>query len=92
MANAAKSRLTSTQTLTSGKWNKSGRPAWWARTTDPETGKEIFHNCFGAEGRELLDIAVDLPVGTVVSIGCGTQGQIRETITTVEITAEWQNS
>lgn len=85
------SRLTSTKSLTSGNWNKSGRPSWWARTEDPETGKAIFHNCFGAEGRELLDIAVELPVGTVVSIGCGTQSQIRETVTTTEITEEWQN-
>jgi hypothetical protein len=84
------SRITSTQSLTSGKWNKSGRPAWWARYTD-EDGKEQFAKCFGAEGREILDVACDLPVGTIVKIGCGTAAQIRETVTTTEITAEWQN-
>jgi hypothetical protein len=66
---------------------KSGRPNWWARYTDND-GKEQFLNCFDTEGREILDVSCQLPVGTTIKIGCGTQAQIRETTVTTEIPEE----
>ena len=76
------SRILSTQRQTRQQHLRTGCPWWWARAGGERVQLPWVY------GTEYLDVAVVLPVGTVVQIGAGAVGSgrkgncIRETVTT----------
>jgi hypothetical protein len=85
------SRIQSSDSLSSGVWRKAGKPDWWAYYTNEEGARE-FLETHDSEGREELDIAVQVPVGTHVTIGVKGISSLTETVVSTEIPEEWKDN
>ena len=76
------SRLRTTERMSNTGYHQNGKPNWWARVG---TGADaIFLAIPRVRGDEILDVIVDLPVGTVVVCGAGkgSHKTVRQTVRT----------
>lgn len=66
-------------------YHANGKPNWWARIGSGVSA--TFVEIERVRGDRKLDVIVELPPGTVVSIGAGrgSHRAIRETVTTVAV-------
>lgn len=78
------SRICTTARMSNTGYHQNGKPVWWARIGNGDSAQ--FLRIPRVRGDEILDVVVDVPVGTKVFCGAG-RGQhktVRETVITVE--------
>jgi hypothetical protein len=64
-------KLNSKTSMSNSGYHRCNKPNWWARVdSGPDAG--TFLTIPRVRGDEKLSVVVDVPVGTVVVIGCGT--------------------